>query len=107
MLKKVFLVIIAFIFFISILLATHRNKTAEYAQIKVNGNVVKTVKLKSECEIIEIENIKLKILDNKISIIKSTCKDKICERKGFIHIEGDMIVCLPNKTVVEIVKEKN
>ena len=32
----------------------------------------------------------------------ASCPDKLCEQQGRIHYDGEMIVCLPNKLVVQI-----
>lgn len=32
----------------------------------------------------------------------ATCPDKLCEKQGRIHLQGQMIVCLPNRVVITI-----
>ncbi|MDU5363118.1 MAG: NusG domain II-containing protein, partial [Finegoldia magna] len=41
-----------------------------------------------------------------VSITESDCPDKLCMLKGKIDKPGDVIVCLPNKLVVEIKANK-
>lgn len=44
--------------------------------------------------------------DNKVSIIEADCKDQICIKDGEISKNGEIIVCLPNKLMIEIVGSK-
>ncbi len=39
-----------------------------------------------------------------IYVEQSGCPDKICVHKGRITTVGDMIVCLPAQTVVEVIQ---
>jgi len=47
------------------------------------------------------------IEDNEASILESDCRDQVCVKEGTIDSPGEMIVCLPNKLVVQIVGKKN
>lgn len=42
------------------------------------------------------------IKDGKVSVISATCPDQICVEQGEISEEGETIVCLPHKLVIEI-----
>lgn len=44
----------------------------------------------------------LVIVDGKASVIEADCPDGLCVRQRDIRYEGETIVCLPHKLVVEI-----
>lgn len=76
------------------------------AEISVEGKVIVRINLaetqnKTFC-LSENEHIIYEIKDGRIRITESDCPDKICKNKGFISKSGESIVCMPNKTIVEI-----
>lgn len=46
------------------------------------------------------------IEEDKVSILESDCRDQICVKEGSIDKNGEMLVCLPNKLLVQIVGNK-
>ena len=48
----------------------------------------------------------LKIENQKASMIQATCPDKLCVHQKSISRQGETIVCLPHKVVVEILSEE-
>jgi hypothetical protein len=46
--------------------------------------------------------LRLRIENNSICVIDSSCPEKICIRQGRISRRGEIIVCVPNETVVII-----
>ena len=44
----------------------------------------------------------LVISDGEAWVEDASCPDKLCEQQGRIHYDDEMIVCLPNKFVVQI-----
>lgn len=44
---------------------------------------------------------------NKVYVTKADCHDGLCMKQGEIYKNGDMIVCLPNKLVLEIKSDDN
>ena len=45
----------------------------------------------------------LVIKDGKAEVTEASCPDKLCVHQGKVHYDGQSIICLPNKVVVEIV----
>ena len=45
------------------------------------------------------------ILDGYVNMPEASCPDQICVHTGWIDQEHDMIVCMPNKVVVQIVEQ--
>lgn len=84
------------------------NYKEKYISIQVNGKEVKnivfdkkiigkTIPIKTEFGYNLIE-----IGDEKVRIIEADCPDKLDVKKGYISEVGEVIVCLPNKLIVEI-----
>ena len=42
------------------------------------------------------------IKDGEVWVSEATCPDKICVHQGKIHMDGEIIVCLPNKMTAQI-----
>jgi hypothetical protein len=73
-----------------------QNKLKEHILVK-DKNFTKKIEIKTELgtNVIEISNDGAKM-------ISADCHDKICVKEGFKDKNGQTIVCLPNKVVVEI-----
>ncbi|MBN2026770.1 MAG: NusG domain II-containing protein [Actinobacteria bacterium] len=48
----------------------------------------------------------LEISGGRVRMIDSACPDKLCVRSGWISRPGEIIVCLPNRVVIEITSGK-
>lgn len=88
---------------------SRRSKDVEDAQVVViiDGEEIATYSLsKNRTEKIEQEDGNynlLQIQDGYVEVLEASCRDKICVNHHHIHYQGETIVCLPNKVVVEIV----
>lgn len=83
-----------------------------YVSIQVDGKEVQQITLPVEDSIdLNIQGKpgynKIHIEQNRVWITESNCPDKLCVLKGKIHRAGDMIVCVPNRIVIEIKATKN
>lgn len=82
------------------------------AVVSVNGDVFATYPLSRDLTV-ELptgadgshRNL-LVIRDGKVSVTEADCRDRICVGHPPISETGETIVCLPNRLVVEIQKEK-
>ena len=45
---------------------------------------------------------KIEIKDGRVRMLEASCPNHLCIRQGWISLEGQSIVCLPNKVVVRI-----
>lgn len=78
--------------------------------VKVDGQIVyeENLPIEGEKEVpIESDygvNI-LKINGDHVRVIESTCPNKICIDDGEIHEHGQILACLPNHMVIEIIGE--
>ena len=71
--------------------------------VKVNGKLEGTYSL-SEDQEIEINggtNI-LQIKNGKADMIEADCPDQLCVNQRAVSRQGESIICLPNKVVVEV-----
>jgi len=88
------------------------NRSDDYnlkAIIYYNGQVYEEVSLNEEREIEIVTDIGrglVKVHDHGIEMIESDCKDEICVHTKMAKKNGDMIVCLPNKIVIEVVGQQ-
>lgn len=71
-------------------------------QITVNGDLLGTYSLGKD-QVIEIGDTNVcEIKDGKARMISATCPDHLCiDQQGPIDEKGGMIICLPNRVVIE------
>lgn len=77
-----------------------------FAEITVDGELYGTYDLSKDqtVEIVIGETVTniLQIKDHQADMIEADCPDQICVHQRPIDANGETIVCLPNKIVVEI-----
>ena len=84
----------------------------KYIVVEVNGSEYKKVTFDSDDKIkyLDINTKygynKLEIQNGEVRVIDASCPDKLDVKQGFIKDVGEVIVCLPNRMVVEIKGEK-
>lgn len=106
----VIIILISLTLFIGIN-ATQINSGKNYASIQIDSKEVEKITLGQSSKkqytyeteyglnIIEVDN-------EKIHMHEADCDDQICVRQGYIENSGEMIVCLPNRFIVEIKNDK-
>lgn len=86
----------------------NKNITGKYVSIQINGEEINAIKFSKniigEKYTIETEYGKnvIQFGDNEIKIIEASCLDKLCIKQGTINQVGQLLVCLPNRLVIEI-----
>ncbi|MFM1515563.1 NusG domain II-containing protein [Helcococcus ovis] len=89
---------------------TNVNKkvTGKYVSIQVNGEEINAIRFSKDI-IGKKYTIKTKygknvieFGDDELKIIESSCLDKLCIKQGKISQVGQLLVCLPNRLVIEI-----
>lgn len=115
--KKLDLLIIIVLFIISLTPNIYyakadmgKTNSEKYLEIQVQGKIYKRIKISGHkgSEIINIENNNghvnvVEIKEEYVSMKESDCKDQICVKSRPITNNGETIVCLPNKVVLQIV----
>lgn len=107
----IFLVIFSIIFSVWINMSTSETSDL-YISIQVNGEELKTIEFTEEIigKTFEIKtefgrNVIL-IGDKNVRVIEASCPDKLDIKQGIIDKSGQMLVCLPNRLIIEL-KSRN
>lgn len=110
-------ILIVFLSVLSIALAyyfTHSNSntSGKYVSVMVNGVEVKKIEFSDNVigETYEIQsefgrNV-IEIGDESVWVIEADCPDKLDIKQGVISRTGEVLVCLPNRMIVEIKSDK-
>lgn len=87
------------------------NEGTKYVVVDVNGQEYKRISLGPNMvgKTIDIETKygynKIEFGDEKVRVIDADCPDKLDVKQGWISNPGEVIVCLPNRLVVEIISD--
>ncbi len=101
--KADFILIASAIILAGIMLAFFFNKKGSVATVYCQGEIYKTVDLKtSENMTFTVNNVEIQIENGKIRANNSTCHDKVCVKQGFIEKAGQTVACVPNGVVIVI-----
>ncbi len=73
--------------------------------VQVDGDIYGTYPLNQDQTIYINDTNVLVIADGKACMSEADCPDGLCIRQGSISLSGTMIVCLPNRVVVQVVEE--
>ena len=105
--------LIVFIVLISLISFAYNSRLSfstgeKYVSVQVNGKEIKKVffdeKLIGHTISIQTEygyNL-LEMGDQRVRVIEADCPDQIDVKQGYISRVGEIIVCLPNKLIIEI-----
>ena len=82
-------------------------KPAAQVEITVDGKLVQTLDLNKNADLI-IDGVNggtnhLIIQDGTAWISEASCPDKVCVHQGKVSLNGELIVCLPNRVIAKIV----
>lgn len=106
--------IIVLISLVTFMLVRFANFSAEAknVEVKVDGTTKLKVPLKQSTariySVVSSEGSLSFIIDKeRVYVLESTCKDKLCIKEGAISRVGESIICLPNRITISIVGEKN
>lgn len=87
------------------------NEGTKYVVVDVNGQEYKRISLGPNMvgKTIDIETKygynKIEFGDEKVRVIEADCPDKLDVKQGWISRPGEVIVCLPNLLVIEIISD--
>ena len=96
--------VIIIVALVGIIFVTTASGNVTEVKITVNGEVYKEASLKSDKkQVIKINDTNTVVIENGYVYMQDAdCKDQLCVKQGKISNEGESIVCLPNKIIVEI-----
>lgn len=108
--RKTDLIFVAVLFLfgicLSIMIYLPRTVSGNYVEIRVDGNVLFTRPLSTDCtEDIQTEGgtNTFYIKAGTVYMKEADCHDKVCVNMRGISKAGETIVCLPHKLVLEII----
>jgi len=81
----------------------------EMCSVEVSGKMIHHLKLSKNQNLSVVGprgKTLIQIKDNKVRVTHSACPEKICARTGWINKTNQIIVCVPNKVVIQIDGEK-
>ena len=111
--KDLIFIAIVLVVAFSILIITNLSaqRTDLLAVITVDGDEYQTILLNSQDTSFRIETKygynDVVIENNEVNIIDANCPTKVCVNTKIANKEGDLIVCLPHKVVIEILPNGN
>jgi hypothetical protein len=92
--------------FIGTIFYSNKKYNEVYVEIEVDGKLYKKVPLQNHEEIIKIESAEgvniIEITQGKVHVEDANCPDKVCVKDGFISKPGQILVCLPNRVLIQI-----
>lgn len=80
---------------------------ANIAKITVDGKLHSTVSLENDGEIVINDTNVAEVKNGEIYMKSATCPDKLCINQGKISDSSKKIICLPNKVIIEAIKESS
>lgn len=75
-----------------------------FAVVEVDG-VAKEISLEKNGIIALGNGVILEVKDCRIRVKDSDCRQKICVKHGWLRFHNDVIVCIPNRTIIYIPQE--
>ena len=80
-------------------------QAGSYVMVSKDNEEIGTYSLNDD-QVIDVgDGNRLEIKDGAVRMIYADCPDQICVHTGWINQEHDMIVCMPNKVVAQIVEK--
>lgn len=80
-------------------------ENADIATITVDGKLYATVALDKDRQISINDTNVARVENGEIYMESATCPDKLCVHQGRISDSSKKIICLPNKVIIEAVRE--
>ncbi len=92
--------------------ANNPGKDDVYAIVKTDDKIIKTInltKLKKR-EVIKVPGQYNEFIvadQKKICFMSADCPDRLCVKAGWISKPGEIAVCLPNRTILKIIRNND
>jgi hypothetical protein len=105
---RILIVVISVSVLASFVAATMLTSQGSVVIVQVNGSTVHKANLfESHTALIAGTrgNLTVEARDGKVAITRADCPNHICVRMGWRSQAGDVIVCVPNKTIVRILPD--
>lgn len=104
---ELILILLALLVLAGFYLLNSRGGPSGIAHVNINGERVLELPLESTPnQTIDLSvygvPASLEIEDGKIRFVNVTCPDHICEKTGWVWMDGQSAVCMPNRTAVVV-----
>lgn len=77
----------------------------EYIKITRDNEVIATLPLDEDKEL-SVDGVNTVVIEDGYAYMKDAlCPDGLCVKMGKIHSVGERIICLPNRVIVEVVRD--
>jgi len=108
--KYDWLLILIIISFVFVFYLTKNNEVGQKAIVKYAGDIVLEIDLtnleKRKYEVMgDLGPVVILVENGKIGVIEETSPLNICSKRDFTNQSNDVIVCLPNQVIIEILGE--
>jgi len=102
----ILIVFVVLTIIVSSLFVYKKSAKSDYAVIEYNGKI-ENISLNKD-KVFTLENgIVIEVKDGRIRVKDSDCPQKICVKHGWLRYANDVIVCLPNKTILYLPKKSD
>lgn len=82
--------------------ATQTGPSTE-AIVYCDGRALQRLNLLEDTEVVSPDGTMVMVVeDGKIRVKQSNCHRQMCVHAGWVRFSGESIVCVPNKTVIEV-----
>jgi hypothetical protein len=78
--------------------------------VEVAGRTVEKLDIHEDREVTirgEKGEMRVEVRDGRVRVVEADCPNRICVRTGWRSREGEVIVCVPNRTVIRILGKEN
>ena len=84
-------------------------KPGDIVKVTVEGKEYMTLPLGEDAEVTitgDNQNTNYLIIkDGYADVVEASCPDSLCVHQKSIHYNGEKIICLPNKVLIEVISE--
>lgn len=105
----IYIFFICFFIHLGLNILQKENFKATKIEIYVNGKLKFVQKLQKEQKYMfvdtDIGGVEVEFLDNKVRVISSNSPKKLIVKQGWIQNPGDLLIGIPDKTVIKVVGE--
>ena len=99
------IIIITLLIIISLIFNFINKEKALNAHVYFDSDLVLTIDLNKDNKY-EVDGLLGKVIievkNKEIRVVEENSPNHLCSRQGFVSNKGDIIVCLPNKVIVEL-----
>lgn len=97
----ILIIVVVFVIIFSSLLSYRKLTNNDIAVIEIDGDC-RSISLAKDTLIDLGNGMTIEVKNGKVRVKESDCQQKICVKHGWIKFDNDVIVCIPNKTIIYV-----